>query len=150
MSTEIPELDETPGTIVQEDQDEMAAVPPLPVTTVDPVQTQAMPSKVAGMLRYDLSTTVPQRILAHDPRRRRALVQGFDFAAAAAQGVALDGQQSEATSPYAFVLATTLSGNTTADSASTPVLEITSQDEVWAVAVGGAITVSVMNEQWAL
>lgn len=150
MPIEPPELDETPETILQADTDETAAVPPLPVTAVDPVQTQAMPAKVAGMLRYDLSTTAPQRILAHDPRRKRAVIVGWDLGAAASHGVALGGTQAEALSAYAFVLPATLSGNTTADSATTPPLEITTQDEVWAVAVSGAISVSVMNEQWAL
>lgn len=146
---EIADFDNTPGEVLQEQEYDPAKVPPIPVVICEPARTVTLPSKSGGWRQYDLTVGTSQRVLDRDPRRRRAIIQVSDAAGASA-GALLGGSEAEGTSDYAFLLATTSSGNTTFDTATSYLLEVTSMDEVWASASGASCVLSVMNEQWAL
>jgi hypothetical protein len=148
MSTPIPNLDEHPATIVQEELDIGAAAEPLRVVTINPVQVQVVPARAAGFFQYSLTTTAAVRVLERDPRRKRAVLIAHDNTdAGTAHGVFLGGSQAEALSPYAFELGFITRG--TGLGASSGPMEITAIDEVWASAAIADCILSVMNEQWA-
>jgi len=125
--------DLTPDTdAVYQEEAAPARMTPIPVVTEGPVRVQQLPTRSAGMRTYDLTPTVPQRILDADPRRRRALlqVQGDD--------VMLGSSQASAAAGALFADGT--------------LLELTTCDEVWArsaTAPAVTCTLGVLNEQWA-
>lgn len=129
MPIEPPELDETPETIVQADADETAAVPPLPVTTVDPVQTRELPAKHTAYFTVgSVGTAAGVRLVPHDPRRKSVTVLALD------QDVVLGGTQAAALSGAQWP-------------ANVPFVS-TSVGEMWATSVTATTDVSVIAEYW--
>lgn len=127
--------------ILQSDDAHEVPIPPLPVTLVTPSNVILLPAHSGGWRQYPLSTTVPVRILGRDPRRKRAVIMGWSTADATT-GIQLADGQALAASDRAFILPMVLKASLD--------LEVTSVDEVWAMALGAACTVSVLNEHWAL
>lgn len=144
---EIPDLEPEPQEIVQEEQPYTA----IKVDVCGPVRSQGLPARSGGYRSYLVSTTAATRILARDPRRKRAVITVHDNTdAGTAHGVYLGGTQAEAQAGqgYAFQLPFTVRGAGLGAGAAP--LEITHVDEVWAIADGGSVdlVVSVLNEQW--
>lgn len=144
---DIPEFDQSPGDILQEQEAYPAATDPIPTIVCEPVRSITLPAKSGGYRNYALTTTESIQVLGRDPRRKRAVLQVSDQEGESA-GAFLGGTQGEALTGNAFLLA--LPGPAIA---ATPVvsttLEITSMDEVWASALTADCTLSVINEQWA-
>lgn len=144
--TSVPEFDQAPGDILQEQEPYEANVPPIPTVVCEPVRTVALPARIGAFAQFTLSTTVPIRVLDRDPRRKRAVITLFDTAGAS-DGAVLGGTQAVSLN-NGFLLPLPGPGIAAGNVAST-MLEITSVDEVWATALTAACTLSVMNEQWA-
>lgn len=141
------QFDHAPADIVQAVDDVTANVPPLAVTVTDPARVILMPAQSAGMRQFTLSTTVPVKVLDRDPRRKRAVVTLFDTGGTS-DGARLAGTQAATGGPTSFLLPLAGPGIAAGNVASGP-LEITSMDEVWALAQTAACTLSVLSEQWA-
>lgn len=146
-ATGTPDLEPDDATVVQEEG--MPGLTTIPVCVEGPVRTQALPARAAGYRRVTVTTTSPQRVLGRDPRRRRALVQVYD-ATGATHGVMLGATLNETTPPAAMAarlaVAAPAAGGTAVAS---PVLELTSTDELWVVADTAACELTVIAEQWA-
>ena len=143
--TEIPEFDQTPGDILQEQEDAYNTTP-VPTVICEPVRSIILPARIGAFTQHTLSTTTPIRVLDRDPRRKRAVITLFDTAGAS-DGAVLGGTQ--AVSLNNGFLLPFPGPNIAAGNVASTVLEITSVDEVWATAMTAACTLSVMNEQWA-
>lgn len=145
MSAEV--FDPTPADIGQTEAGHLAPLPPIPVTAVDPVRVQTLPSRQGGFIRRTLAVGTAVRILDTDPRRRRAVLLVFDTAGAS-DGAILGTTQAQAVSALSFLLP--LPGpNIAASNVSSVPFEITSTGELWASAAVAVCDISVMNEQWA-
>lgn len=135
--------DPAPSEIVQDLTDAPAAVPPLPVVAAEPLNVRELPSRQSGLQCYDLTTTLAVQILGRDPRRKRAVVTGFTTQATC-RGARMGPTQAGALSGYAFLFPSALAAG-----GFPAILEIGSEDELWAVADTQVCTLSVINEQWA-
>lgn len=121
----------------------------IPVCVEGPVRTQELPARAAGYRRVTVTTDRPQRVLGRDPRRRRALLQVYD-ATGTAGGVFLGATINEVTPPVAMAARLAVPGPAVDGAAVTsPVLEVTSTDELWVVADGATVELTVIAEQWA-
>ena len=143
---QMPDVEPDDATVAQEE------APPglgcIPVTVEGPVRSVELPAKSSGSRRYGVTTTEAFRVLGRDPRRKRALIQCSD-ATGASHGLFHGATANEVTPPadYAARLAMTNAG--AGLPAASPVLEITSTDELWVLADTAACDVSVTSEQWA-
>lgn len=120
-----PDMDD----LLQEEE-QAAAMTPIPVVAEGPVRTQALPARSAGMRTYDLTRAAAVRVLDADPRRRRAVLQatGGSYRLGGSQAAAQHG------------------GATITDGV---MLTLTTCEEVWATAAWDDTALSVINEQWA-
>lgn len=142
------EQDQAPADIVQEVDDQVAPVPPLPVTVTDPARVVLVPSFSAGMRTFSVTTTVAQKILDRDPRRKRALITVVATDSTNTVGVILAPTQSSTGGPTSFLLPMPGPNIALGRQCAGPI-EVTSMDEVWALGSGGTVTVSVLAERWA-
>lgn len=145
---ELVETHNAPADVVQTIDDEIAAVPPLPVTVTDPARVILMPAKSSGWTQIPLTTTAAVKILDRDPRRKRAVLSLFDTGGTS-DGAVLGSTQAEAGSPYGFLLPLMGPNIAAGNVASAAMMEITAVDEVWAQAQAAACIVSIYNEQWS-
>ncbi|NUT27684.1 MAG: hypothetical protein HOV84_17470 [Streptomyces sp.] len=125
--TPVPEFDQEPGDILQE-QDVYAKA--IPVCLDEPVRTQELPSRAGACYTVGaVNATAGQRILGRDPRRKSATIIALaqDIRIGTTQANALAGARIPAVVP--FVIATT--------------------DEYWAASVTSTTDISVITEQWA-
>lgn len=144
---EIPEFDQSPGDILQEQESYEIKTAPIETVICEPVRVLQLPARSGGFRSYDLTSTQAVRVLDRDPRRKRAVLQVFDTAGVST-GARLGGTQAEGLSENAYLLGLPGPG-IAAGNVIGATLEITNMDEVWASAVGEACTLSVLNEQWA-
>lgn len=143
MTAEELYQDPAPSEIVQDLTDHPADVPPLPIVAAEPLNVREVPSRAAGWQSYDLTTTLAVQILSRDPRRKRAVITGFT-AQATCKGARMGPTQAGATSGYAFLFPSALAAG-----GFPAILELGSEDELWAIADTQVCTISVINEQWA-
>lgn len=148
MTTPIEEFDQAPADINQAVDDQVANVPPILVTLSDAARVVEMPARSTGYRTYDLSTTVPTRVLDYDPRRKRAVVSIFDTGGTSA-GARIGPTGGATTAPAGSFLYPLPGPGIAAGNVTNSPLEITGMEEVWALAVDAACTCSVLNEQWA-
>lgn len=135
--------DPAPSEIVQDLVDAPAAVPPLPVVAAEPLNVRELPSRQSGLQCYDLTTSLAVQVLGRDPRRKRAVIMGFTTQATC-RGARLGPTQAGATSGYAALFPAALAAG-----GFPAILELGSEDELWAIADTQTCTLSVINEQWA-
>lgn len=146
-ATEAPQLEPTDAEVVQ-DQAPMELTT-IPVCISEPVRTQALPAKAAGYRRVTVTTATPQRVLGRDPRRRRMVLQVYDATGTTA-GVLFGATLNEVTPPAALAARLAVGAPATDGAAvASPVLELTSTDELWVLADGAACDLTVISEQWA-
>lgn len=148
MTTPIGEFDQAPADINQAVDDQVANVPPILVTLSDAARTVQLPARNGGYRTYQLSTTAPTKILDQDSRRKRAIVALFDTGGTSG-GARISGTQAGASAESASFLYGLNGPGIAAGNVATAPLEITSMEEVWALAIDAACTCSVLNEQWA-
>lgn len=130
--------------ILQAEPEHMPAMP-IPVDIHGPVHTRPLSARNAGLRSYTLSTTTPIKIAGHDPRRKRMVLYAVDFTGTS-HGVRLGNSRAEVEAgSFPFLLGVFQVGGTTATSQT---LEITSMDEIWALADTAACTLSVASESW--
>lgn len=124
--TPVPEFDQEPGDILQE-QDVYARA--IPVCLDDPVRTQELPARAGACYTSGPVDINGQKILGRDPRRKSATIIGLtqDILIGTTQANARAGARIPAVVP--FVISTT--------------------DEYWAASVTGTTDISVITEQWA-
>jgi hypothetical protein len=123
--TPIPEFDQEPGDLLQEEDVYARAIP---VCVDEPVRTHELPAK-AGACYTVVAGTTGERILGRDPRRKSATIIGLteDIRIGTTQANAVAGARVPAVVP--LVIATT--------------------DEYWAASVENTTEISVITEQWA-
>lgn len=145
MST--PSIEPSDADVVQEESP--VPLQTVPVQVMGPTRTVELPAKTGGLRRVVLDTATPQKILGRDPRRKRAVVQVYTAAGAigTSQGAFLGNSRNECTPPAGFAFRLGLTVGTT--QVASHLLEITSQDEVWAIADTQACEISVSAELWA-
>jgi hypothetical protein len=148
MSTPIGEFDQAPEDINQAVDDKIANIPPISVTVSDPARVIEMPARNGGMRTYDLSTTVPTKVLDFDSRRKRAVVSIFDTAGASG-GARLGPTQASVSAPSGSFLYGLAGPGIAAGNVANAPLELRNMEELWALAIDAACTCSVLNEQWA-
>src|ERR1044072_2642921 len=113
---EVPEFDNPPKEVLQEQEYDSAKVPPIPTILCEPARTVSLPARSGGWRRYDLTVGTAVRVLDRDPRRARAVIPVWD-SAGASTGAIRGGSEPEGTSGSAFRPATPASGNTPFDTA---------------------------------
>lgn len=116
----------------------------IPVTINGPVHNRPLSARAAGMRSYTMSTTTAQKIATRDTRRKRILITAVDTSGSGTS-VALGVTKNDAEGVYAFKLPLFQVSGTTATSI---ILELTTIDELWAMANGAAFTVSIVSENW--
>lgn len=127
--------------LIQEELHEPQAVP---VSIQGVVDIRLLAARGAGMRSYNLSTTQAVKVAGHDPRRRFLKLNCVDFTGTS-HGVRLGQSANEAMSPQAFILPVFQVGGSTATSVP---LELSSINELWAVADTAACTLAVISENW--
>lgn len=121
----------------------------IPVCVEGPTTTRELPAKASGYRRVTVGTTTPLRVLGRDPRRKRAVLQVYD-AMGATHGVMIGTTINEVAPPASFAARLAVSAPATAGAAvASPLLELTSLDELWLLADTAACDVTVISEQWA-
>lgn len=124
--------------------DDIHSAQKVPVDVSGVVETRLLAARGAGMRSYDLTTTTAVKVAGHDPRRRFLKLNCVDFTGAS-HGVRLGQSANEALSPHAFILPVFQVGGSTATSVP---LELSSVNELWAVADTAACTLAVLSENW--
>lgn len=130
------------------EQDVAPPLGALPVVVETPVRTQQLPARAAGYRRVTVGTTEPLRVLGRDPRRRRVLVQVYD-ATGTTHGAFYGTTRNEVTPPAAFAARLGVTLPAGGIPVASPVIELTSMDELWVLADTAACDVTVAAEQWA-
>jgi hypothetical protein len=122
----VPEFDQEPGEILQE-QDVYAKA--IPVCMDEPVRSQELPSRAGACYTAGAVDTNGQKILGRDPRRKSATIIGLtqDILLGTTQANARAGARIPAVVPFV----------------------ITSVDEYWAASVTATTDITVITEQWA-
>lgn len=144
---EIPEFDQTPGDILQEQESYEIKTVPIETVICEPVRTQLLPARSGGWATFALSTSQAIQIMQRDPRRKRAIVIVAD-STGQSRGATLGATQAQAQENVGFNIP--LYGTNISSAFVHPPVELTSMDEVWAIADGSAACkISVMIEQWA-
>ncbi len=130
MSSPVPEFDNPPGDVLQEQHDQDAYnTPAIPVCIDDPVRTQELPARSGAFYTVGSVGTGDAKNLARDPRRKHATVIGLteDILLGSTQANARQGARVPAVVPFV----------------------ITAIDEVWAASAEATTDISVITEQWA-
>lgn len=123
----IPEFDQDPGDVLQEQEDRLTVIP---VEVTEPVRSIALPGKRTTFYTVsDVTATTGVQLLGRDPRRKHATIIGLaqDVILGSTQSNALNGARIPAVVPFV----------------------ISSMDEVWAVAVTSTTDISVIVEFWS-
>jgi hypothetical protein len=130
----VNDFDEEPDVrdVLQVQQPDTWAEPPVYVIIRGPIRAQEVPAKANGSKGYQVSDAMTTRVLTADPHRSRALVVSL------AQPFRFAGTQGE------------LGGQCAVWPAATP-LEIKAVDELWVQCATAATTdtISVFQEHWA-
>lgn len=127
--TEIPEFDQTPGDILQEQEDAYNTTP-VPTVICEPVRSITLPTKKTTFYTApSVGTTVGVQLLGRDPRRASATIIGLS------QDIRLGSTQAEAVSGGRIP-------------AVVPMV-LTGMGEIWATAVASTTDITVIAEYWA-
>lgn len=125
---QLPEFDQAPGEILQQQDEPAELMPTLPVVVEGTARTQEVPARSGPCYTAEVGTTA-EKILGRDPRRKSATIIAIsqDVRIGTTQASAQSGARIPAVVP--FVLG--------------------AMDEYWAAAVTGTTDISIITEQWA-
>lgn len=126
----IPEFDQEPGDVLQEQEPYEANIAPIPTVVCEPVRSQNLPAKrTTFYTAASVGTTVGVQLLGRDPRRQSATIIGLDqdIRLGSTQGEAVSGGRIPAVVP----------------------LVVNSVGEIWATSVTSTTDITVIAEYWS-
>jgi hypothetical protein len=123
---EIPEFDQTPGDILQEQESYEIKTMPIETVICEPVRSITLPTKKTT---FYTAGSVGVQLLGRDPRRASATIIGLS------QDIRLGSTQAEAVSGGRVPAVVPIS--------------LTGMGEIWATAVASTTDITVIAEYWA-